>query len=837
MKIIYSLFLFLSINLFSQEIYDLEYYFGEDYKNFNEDIPKPSDFLLNGKEVGSSHVSHDRLIQYMYALANASKRIDIENRGFSYEGRPLVLLTITSEENHDNLIKFKRSHIDYIDGKSDNKSSNFYNRPVVIYQGYSIHGNEPSGSNAAMLYAYYLASSNSDDVKNQLKNSIILLDPSLNPDGLQRFANWVNTNKSQNLNSDSNDREFNEHWPRGRTNHYWFDMNRDWLPTQLPESKVRIKTFQDWYPNVLTDHHEMGTNSTFFYQPGIPSRVNPLTPKKNQELTAKIGKYHESILSKNGSFFYSEEDYDDFYYGKGSTYPDINGGIGILFEQGSSRGHLQESINGNISFPFTIKNQLLTSISTLEGSVDLKKELFDYQREFFNSNKHNRNEYLIVGDQHDRSKLYHFHEILKTHNIITKKLDEDKIVNGIKFKKNNSFLIPKDQRNSRLLNAMINNQTSFKDSLFYDVSAWSFLHSFNLEHTYIKSNEKFNEFNFSKPVGSIISKSDYAYVFRWNDYYSPKALYKLLSHGLNIKVSTDKFTIENNNFSYGSILVPVSNQNKSINEINNIIEEISNETGVNFYGFNTSKTNGIDLGSNDFKKINLPKIGLIVGDGVSSYDAGEIWHLMDNRYEIPITKLKYNSLSKIDLSKYNALIFVNGSYGDKNTIEKLKNWVKNGGNLIGFRNATKWLNSNDFIKLDFIENTAVPKDVKFIDKNKFYGAQLTSGAIFNVKLDLSHPVNYGYHKEDLSIFRNTNIYLKNDKLSFNNPIKYSKENSLVSGYISKLNYKSILNSRPFVSSRLNKGRVSVFTDNTNFRAFWYGTNKLMINTIFFGKLM
>jgi len=837
MKIIYSLFLFLSINLFSQEIYDLEYYFGEDYKNFNENIPKPSDFLLNGKEVGSSHVSHDRLIQYMYALANASKRIDIENRGFSYEGRPLVLLTITSEENHDKLLKFKRSHIDYLDGKSDNKSSNFYSRPVVIYQGYSIHGNEPSGSNAAMLYAYYLASSNSDDVKNQLNNSIILLDPSLNPDGLQRFANWVNTNKSQNLNSDSNDREFNEHWPRGRTNHYWFDMNRDWLPAQLPESKVRIKTFQDWYPNVLTDHHEMGTNSTFFYQPGIPSRVNPLTPKKNQELTAKIGKYHESILSENGSFFYSEEDYDDFYYGKGSTYPDINGGIGILFEQGSSRGHLQESINGNISFPFTIKNQLLTSISTLEASVDLKKELFDYQREFFNSKKHNKNEFLIVGDQHDRSKLYHFHEILKTHNITTKKLDEDKIVNGIKFKKNNSFLIPKDQRNSRLLSAMINNQTSFKDSLFYDVSAWSFLHSFNLEHTYLKSNEKFNEFNFSKPVGSIISKSDYAYVFHWNDYYSPKALYKLLSHGLNIKVSTDKFTIENNNFGYGSILVPVSNQNKSINEINNIIEEISNETGVDFYGFNTSKTNGIDLGSNDFKKINLPKIGLIVGDGVSSYDAGEIWHLMDTRYEIPITKLKYNSLAKIDLSKYNTLIFVNGSYGNKNTIEKLKNWVKNGGNLIGFRNATKWLDSNDFIKLDFIENTSVPKDVKFIDKNKFYGAQLTSGAIFNVKLDLSHPVNYGYYKEDLSIFRNTNIYLKNDKLSFNNPIKYSKENSLVSGYISKLNYKSILNSRPFVSSRLNKGRVNVFTDNTNFRAFWYGTNKLMINTIFFGKLM
>jgi hypothetical protein len=201
--------------------------------------------------------------------------------------------------------------------------------PVVIYQGYSIHGNEPSGSNAAMLYAYHLAASNNAELLNTLKNTIILLDPSLNPDGLQRFAHWANTNKSQKLNPDNYDREFSENWPRGRTNHYWFDMNRDWLPVQLPESKARIKTFHHWSPNILTDHHEMGTNSTFFYQPGIPTRVNPLTPKENQELTAEIGKFHDKRLSEIGSFYYSEEDFDDFYYGKGSTFPHINGSIGI----------------------------------------------------------------------------------------------------------------------------------------------------------------------------------------------------------------------------------------------------------------------------------------------------------------------------------------------------------------------------------------------------------------------------------------------------------------------------------------------------------------------------
>ena len=380
MRKIVFLLLLISTNIFSQDKLDLYYYFGDELQYFDPKIPKPSSFLLGENEVGSSHVSHDRLVQYMYALANSSPRILIEDRGKTYEGRPLLLLTVSSKENLNKINQIRENHISFTDGNIKKQS---HKRPIIIYQGYSIHGNEPSGSNAALLYAYYLAASNNPKLINQLNNSIILLDPSFNPDGLQRFAHWANTNKSLYLNSDSNDREFSENWPKGRTNHYWFDMNRDWLPVQLPESNVRIETFHKWYPNVLTDHHEMGTNSTFFYQPGIPSRVNPLTPKKNQILTAKIGKYHEKKLSEIGSLFYSEEDYDDFYYGKGSTFPDINGGIGILFEQGSSRGHLQESINGEISFPFTIKNQLMTSLSTLDASIGLKTELLDYQYDFF----------------------------------------------------------------------------------------------------------------------------------------------------------------------------------------------------------------------------------------------------------------------------------------------------------------------------------------------------------------------------------------------------------------------------------------------------------------------
>ena len=837
-RIFYLLFL-LSTNVFSQENLDLSYYFGDELKNFDSKIPKPSSFLLGENEVGSSHVSHDRLIQYMYALANSSPRISIENRGKTYEGRPLILLTISSEENLNKIEEIRKNHLSYLNGDGKEQA---YKRPVIIYQGYSIHGNEPSGSNAALLYAYYLAASNNTKLINQLNSSVILLDPSFNPDGLQRFAHWANTNKSLYLNSDSNDREFNENWPKGRTNHYWFDMNRDWLPAQLPESNVRIETFHKWYPNVLTDHHEMGTNSTFFYQPGIPSRVNPLTPKKNQILTAEIGKYHEKQLSEIGSLFYSEEDYDDFYFGKGSTFPDINGSIGILFEQGSSRGHLQESINGEISFPFTIKNQLVTSFSTLDASIGLKNELLDYQHEFFNNSikiaKKNKNKYIVVGDKKDKSKLFHFYEILNKHKIEIKKLENTQIVNGVKFEKENSFLIPKNQKNIRLIDAMLENRTKFKDSLFYDVSAWSFLHSFDLEYSdLIVKNETF-DLNFIKPKGKIISKSEYAYLFSWDDYYTPRALYKLLQNNLRVKVATNKFKVGNKNFDFGTILIPLKNQTKNVEEINKILNEITRFSGINFLGVNSSKTTGTDLGSNSFKNITIPKIGLIVGDGVTSYDAGEIWHLLDTRYQIPVTKINSNSLSKIDLKKYNTIIFANGMHDyTENTVKKLKTWVEDGGNLIGFRNTIKWLNKNNFISVNLKVNKPEANNINYINKSKFYGAQLTSGAIFNTTLDLSHPINYGFYKNNLSVFRNTNIYIENDSLSFNNPIKYTNSNTLISGYISKENLKSINNARPFANFKVKKGNINIFSDNTNFRGFWYGTNKLMMNAIFFANIM
>ncbi|MGB5356057.1 MAG: M14 family zinc carboxypeptidase, partial [Eudoraea sp.] len=325
MKNFLSLFLLVSCLGFSQEALNLDYYLPQNI-TYNESIPTPKEII--GHEVGEWHVTHDKLMFYMHQLAAKSERISIESRGETFEGRPILLLTITSTKNHQNLESIRQNHVALTEAGQEGAS--LEEMPIVVYQGFSIHGNEASGANAGLLYAYYLAAAEGPEIEALLDSAVILLDPSFNPDGLQRFAYWANTNKSINLNPDPNEREYHEVWPGGRTNHYWFDMNRDWLPVQLPESRARIKTFHKWLPNILTDHHEMTTNSTFFFQPGVQSRVHPLTPKLNQELTAEIGSYHAKALDKLGSLYFTEERYDDYYYGKGSTFPDVNGGIGIL---------------------------------------------------------------------------------------------------------------------------------------------------------------------------------------------------------------------------------------------------------------------------------------------------------------------------------------------------------------------------------------------------------------------------------------------------------------------------------------------------------------------------
>lgn len=812
---------------------EMSYYLPQDV-TYDASIPTPESIL--GYVPGEWHVSHDKLSDYMRVLAASSDRITIQNRGETFEGRPLLLLTITSPANQGRIDAIQDEHLRLV----ENGGANTSQMPIVVYQGLSIHGNEPSGANAGLVAAYYLAAAQGNTIDQMLDNTVILFDPSFNPDGLQRFAYWANTNKSININPDPQDREYDEVWPRARTNHYWFDMNRDWLPVQLPESRARIETFHKWYPNILTDHHEMGSNATFFFQPGIQSRTHPLTPKLNQELTKQIGNYHARALDKIGSFYYTEESFDDFYYGKGSTFPDINGGIGILFEQGSSRGHAQETDNGLLEFPFTIRNQFTAILSTLEAAQEMRTELLNYQQDFFNkARSEGKGGAYAFGNAKDAASSYHLAEVLKRHKVVVHEVEKSFRENGKDFKKGYSYIVPKNQRQSRLVKAMFEKRTSFTDSLFYDISAWSFPLSFGLDFTESASLANAGPAieTLSKRSPNAVAQSNYGYLMEWHEYYTPKALNAILNAGLRAKVGMEKFSLGGTDYDYGTILIPVQNQKLNASELADFLAAISKDTSVDIKAVSTGLTQGIDLGSNQFRALEPAQVALIVGDGVNSYDAGEMWHLFDTRYDMKITKLDIKNLNRANLSRYTDIIVPHNFRAlDKANTDKLKTWVRNGGTLIGYRNAANWLERNKMLDIEFEKTENPAKGISFEQRRDFSGAQVIGGAIFEAKQDRSHPINFGYTDDKVSLFRNTTIFIKADETSYKNPIQYTKS-PLQAGYISKINLDAMANTRPFVHQSTGQGEVILFTDNTNFRAFWYGTNKLLMNAIFFGGEM
>jgi len=838
-KIILSFLCFLLTTLVTAQKPTLDYYFSD--TDFAENIPTPESVL--GYQIGEWHVSHDQVLMYFRALAAVSDRVTLTEYARSYEQRALVYLTITSTKNQEQLPKIKKNHLANLHGgkKSDG--------PVILYQGYSVHGNEASGGNAALLYAYYLAAAQSQEVTDYLNNAVILLDPVFNPDGFHRFSTWVNQHKNKNMVSDPADREYRETYPGGRTNHYWFDLNRDWLPVQHPESQGRIRNFHEWFPNILTDHHEMGTNNTFFFQPGIPSRTNPITPKRNQKLTGMIGQFHAEALDEIGSLYYSKESFDDFYYGKGSTYPDVKGSIGILFEQASSRGHLQESANGLLSFPFTIRNQLRTSISTLKAGVNLRKELLGYQRDFYQSAKKeaatDNVKGYIFGNSKDQYRTREFVKILLRHKIEVQQTTKSQRVNGVEFLKEKTYSVAMDQPQYRLLRAIFEQTKDFPDSLFYDVSAWTLPLAFGLDYAEIGPGEMGNKRVTEKIVSATpypdLRKSDYAYLLPWNEYLAPGALYAIQKAGLNTKLANKKFTFQVNGkneiASTGTILIPVKNNQKmSPDAIYNLLNDIQKKYAVEMHALPSGNTSGVNLGSPSFAALDQPSVLLVVGRGVTSYDAGEVWHLLDQRYDMAVSMVDMDRLGRIDLSRYNVVVLPNGSYTNLKAVDDLKDWIRAGGTLIANRGAINWARGQGMANVKY-KTSKSGKGLRQIPYNRrstIDGAQVIGGAIFETKADLTHPLLYGYEKDQIPVFHRGTQFLEVAGNRYATPLTYTND-PVMSGYISSKNLKKIKNSAAITVNRLGRGRVISMVPNPNFRAFWYGTNKLFANAIFFGS--
>ncbi|PKP00540.1 MAG: hypothetical protein CVU13_03295 [Bacteroidetes bacterium HGW-Bacteroidetes-8] len=821
----YFLIAFLSLFITTINAQGIKHYIPQGDYTLNPQVPSPKEFL--GFEVGEHHISHDLLISYMRALSKSSDRVIAKEIGTTYEGRPLIFMIITSAENQKNLDKIKERQLMLTD-PSKSSSLPIKEMPLVMWFGYSVHGNEASGVNASMAVAYYLAAAQGAEVDKILKNSVIIIQPAQNPDGINRFADWVNSSRSYSYVLDQFSREFREPAPSGRSNHYWFDLNRDWLPVQHPETRHRLKIFMDWHPTLVNDYHEQGSTNGTYFSPGIKNSTNPLAPELNRKLTEDISLYHAKAMNEDGVLFFTKEGYDNFYTGKGASYPDMLGAIGILYEQPSSRGHIQSRNGVLLKFTDIIRYQALCTYSAINAGIDKREELnrfkADSYRESQDMARKGAVKGYVISAGSNISLIKELNNILSAHSINLYELQRDITINGKSFNSKNSYVLPLAQREYRLIRTLFDKTTSYIDTTFYDVSAWTLPLAMNIIYQELLSTEGLvgeKVVKVRERIRTELPLSKLAYLFELSDLYSYKILYDLLNRGVAVRVGDKPLRISIGDrelsLSAGAIMVPVRGQQLSEAELHKVILQHSQDSETDIYSATSSFGVEFDLGSAHFKRVSIPKIALIVGRGVSYGSMGELWHLLDQKYSIPASIIDASLLSEIDLNQYNTIV-LSGNYRlPKEVNDKLKNW--------------SLMSSNAIIAIDQSFNTLNEIGITDI-KERSPGVENISGVILKATFSNESPIFYGVSSNELFLFKRGRTIISESVTPGSTVAKYA-DKPLKSGYLPNLTNETIKG----MPAILAGNGVIYFCDAPNFRGYWYGASRLFINSLFFRELI
>ncbi len=818
----------------------------EGVESYDEAISKPEDVI--GHVIGTRHTESLQVVNYFNQIAEESDRVIIDEYARSYQNRALVYATVTSEANHARLDEIHEANERLTTDPGSVTDADLEGMPAVVYMGYSVHGDEASGTEAAVLLLYHLAAGNGPAVDEMLDNLVILIDPNMNPDGRDRFAYWVNQNRGGVHTTDVQDREHSQPWPRGRTNHYWFALNRDWMPLAHPESRGEIGVYQYWRPQVLTDFHEMGRNSTYFFQPGVPERTHPRTPDINQELTMELARFHARQLDSMGELYWTRERFDDYYYGKGSTYPDVQGTVGILFEQSSSRSLETETNYGDIHYSETVRNQFATTISTLEGSVDLRERLLRYQRDFFAEVPERYDAFdtkaYVVGYGNDPQRAQGLANILQQHRVEIHELAETVEQGGQRFEPGDGFIIPMNQTQHQFIRGVMERAETFPDSLFYDVSTWTLPLAFGLPHAELQQNpDRFvgpQRTNFDFDGGEFVGRrSNVGYIMEWGRYFAPRALYSLQKAGVQTMVMTEEMSVPiggtTHEIDRGAILIPAHQPDVEPDEVFRHVQQIVEEDHVRVLGVESGlMPERPDFGSPSANVLEKPRVALVTGAGASQLNVGEAWHQMNERWDMPASLIDGNRLGSVDLSRYNTIVMAGGSYGSVSS-DAVESWVRDGGTLVAIHTGAEWAMRNNFVELEqkSLQLDSLLLGRPYADLSASRGAQNIGGSIFEADVDNTHPLAYGY-SDQVPLFRNVNRFYEPSGRPGATVAAYT-DDPLMSGYLSTEQRELAPGSTSIEAHRMGSGRVVLMLDNPNFRAFWWGTNGFFANTLFFGR--
>jgi hypothetical protein len=819
---------------------------------FDSAITPPEAFL--GHALGEHMTRNDMMMAYFRQLASQSDRVKYEVIGYSNEKRPIITLTITSPANQQKLEQIRLQHLAQ-QGVSESAIAST-DMPVVSWINFGVHGGEVSSTDSAMPIAYHLAAAQGEEIDSLLDKSIILLTASFNPDGNTRESGWNWQYSSEVAVSDPNHALHRSPWPAGRTNHYWFDLNRQWMLQQQPEPVAWVSKFHQWRPNIVADFHEMGSYKSFYFHPGAPNRVHPLIDKQAMTLLSEVVQGPRDFMDSEARLYFNDESYDNFYLGKGATYPLMYGSLGILFEQATSGG-LLETPRGVLSFRDNIRTYYHVGLALLNNAVEKRQSLLAYQRDFANNSvKHADKDDIkgyVFAAPEDPARIFHFLQLLERNQIQVKPLTKDLTVNDKNFRAQQAYVVETTQASYAMVKGLFEKITTFEDNTFYDVSGWTMPLAFGIDFEPLTSS--------NYKVGDVISpefptfnppvKAKVAYVFDWTHYYSPKVLYRLLNAGFLPRIATTPFDAQTDQgqqaFGRGSVMVSVGWQGGVASEadsdkLSQIMQQAALSDGVPVFALDTSHTSGVgmDLGSNYIEAVKLPKVLLVIGPGMSQYPAGEVWHLLDKRMQMPLVMVNKSDLNNMDLQSYTHIVMADGKYTDISAPLTLtiENWVKAGGSLIGIGDGAKWAAKAmlNMLPVDIkAGEKALQKRIDYADQEQVKAQDIIGGAIMAGDLDITHPLGYGYTRRAIATQRSGLLAFEPPANPYATVVKIPA-NALLTGFASKQNQQQLADKAMLVAERKGKGSVILFSDDPNFRGYFYGTEKLFLNSLFFSGL-
>ena len=800
---------------------------------FSQSIQSPSEFL--GYELGDRFTRHHQVVDYFKYVSNTVATVKMEKYGETNEHRPLYVSYISSKENIANLEKIRKDNLSQtgiIKGGNGNTKA-------IVWLSYNVHGNEASSTEAAMLTLYELITNKKD----WLENTIVIMDPCINPDGRDRYVNWFNQVKSTPYSIDQNAKEHLEPWPSGRPNHYLFDLNRDWAWATQVESSQRIAIYNKWLPHIHVDFHEQGINNPYYFAPAAEP-FHEVISDWQRNFQIQIGKNHAKYFDKEGWLYFTRESFDLLYPSYGDTYPTYMGAIGMTYEQ-AGHGRAGLGIQTNEGEVLTLKDRVMhhttTGLSTVEISSNTAIQLNAEFAKFFDNSDLNYKSYVLKNKNKDQ--LNRLKKLLDKHQIYYQSAKKG-IAKGYLYSTqeegkmevtSSDLMIHTDQPKGKMVKVLFEPKAKLMDSLTYDITAWSLPYAYGFEA--IASRTKLPSSNASKEtnINNSIVKRAYAYVSKWNSLEDATFLGALLQNNMVPRFSEKAFSIEGNSFERGSLIV-LRNDNRNP-EFDAKLIAIANQHQRSLTAVTTGfSDSGVDFGSAFVKPIHQQKIAVLSGKATSSLSFGEVWHFFETQLNYPITSINAEDFSDTTLHSYDVIVLPSGSYRDvlnTSMMTKLKKWMRNGGTLIAIGNALRSFADKDGFSLKVkksAEKDEVDNLTPFADRERKSVANLITGSIFTSKIDSTHPLGFGYDSNYFSLKLSSTSYqylAKGINVGY-----FDQMTKNVSGYAGSEAIKNVPKSLMLGEESFGKGSIVYMVDNPLFRSFWENGKLFMANAVF-----